>query len=1436
MGSLEELVRQQAQMLQTMQQQLSLLSVQNTAGAATLSSRSVSVPWPAPLSIHIDPEEAFVSFKSSWQNYCRATEMDKWLPEQESRKVSILISALGEEALKKYNNFGIQESDSTCEDVLKVISLKMVPKKNVIYNRYIFNCRNQEEEIFDLFYGELTKLIDECNYGDIRDDLLRDKIVFGIKDLALKKELLKRDNLTLNDAVNLCRAAEVTERQMKTFTHSENVKKIQERKTEINTSRKCKFCGEVHIFKKSLCPAWGKTCRVCKGKNHSDKVCKKKKKVKQLQSHNTETQSSTSESEDSEVIKKIERKKKKKIRQLKSHNTETHSSTSESEDSEVIIKKITNGQKNMAECTLEYKFGNTWKDTKCLLDTAADDCLVGLKNLEKMLGKEYIRKNMRPSKKCLFAFGGNNIMIHGEIDMLLKAKVAGKNTKYQVTFQIVHTPHIPLLSCKACTKMGLVKFCKEVRCDNSETLNIIKKYDSVFNGQGSFSGEVNLEIDESVSPVIQKARRVPVALRQPLKEEIRRLEEQGIIIKEEKHTEWVSNILIVKKKDSFRICLDPIPLNKAIKRPNYQFTTIDEILPELGKAKVFTTLDVKKGFWHQKLSESSSKLTTFWTPFGKYRWKVLPFGISSSPDYFQMKMYEIVQGLSGVEVLVDDLLVYGVGETFEEATADHNKNLECLLQRLLENNCKLNKTKMRLLETSVKYYGHIFTDKGLQPDPSKIQDILNIPTPINKKELQRFLGVVTYLSRFIPNLSDKSTYLRLLTQDKTEWNWSKNADKEFRKLKSIISNEKTLKYFDKNKPLIIECDSSEAALGVAVFQDNQPVAYASRTLTKTEKRYAQIEKELLAIVFACKRFDQLIVGNPRTIIKTDHKPLLTIFKKPLLSAPKRLQSMLLILQRYQLELEFVSGKDNIMADALSRFYVDYEDIETGKDYKIFKILADINPVQDLPISSICLKEISDVSSTDDNYTKMRHYIREGWPQFIRDVPDALKQFYSLKDDLTVHENLILKKHAILVPEKYRHQILKKLHRAHSGLENTLKLARDAVFWPSMTTDIREMIRNCSICTKFAPSQQRLPMQSHEIPKYPFQIVSMDVFFYMQKGKQMKYLITVDHYSDFFEIDMLKDLSANSVINVCKKNFARHGVPDRVITDGGTNFVNQEFVKFSNDWNFIHVTSSPHHPQGNGKAEATVKIAKKLLLKSAEGQQDFWYSLLCLRNTPNKINSSPVQRIFSRRTRGCIPMIPALFEPKVITNVQDTIRRNKERIKYSYDKAARSPVSLEIGQPVSVQLQPATNKNWTPGKVTDILSDRSYLVNVNDALYRRDLSHIRPTSSQNTQSYHNTHQNDNIHNYSQLHDMTQAASSQVVSPTSHTPCLQNNLSSQEQSHTSDTPTTQQLLPNSDSPTSTKNMTSRSSIYNSPVSSRPKRIIKKPLYLDDYICDK
>lgn len=289
--------------------------------------------------------------------------------------------------------------------------------------------------------------------------------------------------------------------------------------------------------------------------------------------------------------------------------------------------------------------------------------------------------------------------------------------------QVVEGNHRPLLSAKASIALGFVKF----NIYRIQAQQIVDSHKNLFSGYGKMEGAVSLEVDSTVLPSIQPPWRVPIALRGKLRHELEALEKEGIIAKEPAHTDWVSNILIVQRgdpaKSSIRICLDPVPLNKALKRPNLQFVTIDEILPELGKANVFSTVNAIKGFWHVVLDEPSSKLTTFWKPFGRYRWTRLPFGISPAPEIFQMKLQEAIHGLGGVECIADDILIYGVRSTMEEAFINLNICIKNLFVRLEKHNVKLNRDKLKLCQSFVKFYGHGLTDKGLQ------QDIINSELP-----------------------------------------------------------------------------------------------------------------------------------------------------------------------------------------------------------------------------------------------------------------------------------------------------------------------------------------------------------------------------------------------------------------------------------------------------------------------------------------------------------------------------------------------------------------------------------------------------------------------------------------------------------------------------------------------------------------------------------
>ena len=539
----------------------------------------------------------------------------------------------------------------------------------------------------------------------------------------------------------------------------------------------CSHCGTKHS-NSSICPAKGKQCSSSKNFNHFAKKCLSKKgNVHQIE---VDTRLSD-ESEDDFFIDCI--------------------------DSPV-------GDKQAFYTLL---IGPEQTPVRFKLDTGSQANILPKSIFETLPSHT---NNLTPSREKLSAYSGNTLNAIG----CCKLACYHKGKSDMLLFHVVDTKSAPILGMRPCLDMGLIKLVytcdleetqtnkREVSAKSLSKESILTQYKDIFEGIDLLEGEVNIRTNPNIPPVVHAPRKIPLSLKEKLKQELARMKQQQIIAKVTEPTEWVSSLVVVQKPESgkLRICLDPRDLNRAILRPHYPSKKIEEILPELSGAKYFTKLDAKSGYWNLKLSNKSSLLTTFNTPFGRYRYLRLPFGLKSSQDEFQRKMNESYEGLEGVATLVDDILVFG------KTKDEHDHRLIAVLDRSREKGIKLNKDKFEMGLTQVRYFGHLLTHEGLQPDPEKVRAVAQMKAPTNKSELETFLGMVTYLSKFTPNLSEITSPLRILLNQNTMFIWDQPQIEAFSKIKEILTHSPVLAYFDPDKPITLQVDASQHGLGAAL--------------------------------------------------------------------------------------------------------------------------------------------------------------------------------------------------------------------------------------------------------------------------------------------------------------------------------------------------------------------------------------------------------------------------------------------------------------------------------------------------------------------------------------------------------------------------------------------------------------------------------------------
>jgi hypothetical protein len=624
--------------------------------------------------------------------------------------------------------------------------------------------------------------------------------------------------------------------------------------------------------------------------------------------------------------------------------------------------------------------------------------------------------------------------------------------------------------------------------------------------------------------------------------------------------------------------------------------------------------------------------------------------------------------------------------------------------------------KLRLKE--VPYVGHLITSDGLKPDPEKVKAVKEMPNPTDVAGVRRLIGFVNYLNKFMPKLSDACEPLRKLTLQDTEWCWLTQHDETMDKIKELVTTTPVLKYYDLDEELTLQCDASQTGLRGAILQNGQP-AYTSRALTDTETRYAQIEKELLAVVFGLQKFHQYTYGRKVTV-HTDHKPLESIFKKTLHTAPKRLQRMLLQLQTYDIEVIYHPGREMYLADTLSRAY-----LSGHTPNKFESELESVNMMKNMPISEPRLKDIQRHTAGDETLCLLKQVIQQGWPQSKKEVHTQVLAYFDIRDELSVQNGIIFRGERAVVPKELRLDMTRRIHSSHIGIEGCLRRARECLYWPGMSAQVKDYIERCETCRTYDNKQQKETLTPHETPDRPWAKVAFDLFEFDNRN----YLVTVDYYSNFWEVDYLENTKSRTVIHKLKSQFARHGIPDSCMADNGPQISSQEFTQFSKDWGFEMTTSSPGYPQSNGKAEQAVKTVKRLMKRAKKSNSDPYFAMLDFRNTPTQeIGSSPAQRLMNRRTKTLLPTKASLLKPKIVDNdkTMTQLEKAKDRQASYYNIGARDLPPLQERDVVRV-IPRQGETNWRKATVTGQANIRSYDVLTEDGgQYRRNRRHLRQT--------------------------------------------------------------------------------------------------------------
>lgn len=1242
-------------------------------------------------------DEDFDSYAERFEHYVRATQVS------EDLKVSVFVTAIGKQAYRTLKNLlaPTKPEEKTYDELLQILKGHYSPKPLVIAERFRFNRRSQREnESVAAFALELKRLAGSCEFGQFLDDALRDRFVAGLRDETAQAELLKKSTLTFQAAYDLAKSGELARTETRKIHPKElgDVNLVRPHHPQRSTGTKrgvsgnaerhaeatdCSRCGAAHDA--TTCPFRKYRCRACKKVGHLARVCR----TTPRSVHSLIDGTGLEDSGDWD---------------------------DKSGENEVLLSHIFSCRSSHGGYAVKVKIAG--RNVTMQVDTGASVSIVP----EKMYRQYWPNVPLERCSLRLKTYGGSTLAVAGKLTVHVEHDGQTETLPLIVVRTEKNCDTLLLgRNWLEALKLNWASVCN-INFDKANTHDrsaaLIEKFSEVFNQSLGLIADtsVKLVLKDSCTPVFCKHRPVPFALRNAVASELQSLVESGVLVPV-KHSEWATPLVVVPKANNkVRICGDyKVTLNRCLRTDYYPLPTMEDTFVALHGCKWFTVLDLSTAYQQLQLHPESQPLVTVNTHLGLFQYTRMPYGITSAPSIFQAVMDDMLKGLDRVSCYLDDVLI--AGETMEECY----DRVEAVLTRFQERGVKLRKEKCKFFEKSVTYLGHVIGESGIRPSEDKVRAIKEAPTPKNKNELRAYLGLINFYGKFVPNMSAQLKPLHDLLAVNAKWEWTEVAEKAFKASKSWLLSTSVLTYYNPSRELGLVCDASAYGLGAVLFHkvgsEERPIAFASRTLTKTEQAYAHIEKEALAVVYGLKKFHKYLFGR-KFVIYSDHQPLAGLLGEdrpiPAMSAA-RVQRWALQIAAYEYKWVYRKSRDIGNADALSRLPLRNSD--DVSEYIGFSML------DELPLSA---EHIRRETRTDSLLSKVLFYTQSGWPSKVSD--DALAPYFVRRHELSVDRECVTWGNRVIVPLSLRDKVLSLLHEGHPGMARMKMLSRSHVWWPRLTPDVEQKVKECVTCQLTQNAAPKVPVMSWGVAGRRWERVHLD----FAHRDQHWFLVLIDSYSKWVEVFLMRSTNSEKTIEKLRTVFAAYGLPEEVVTDNGPQFTSELFETFMSRNGIRHTKSPPYHPASNGSAERCVQTLKKNLLKQVMDeqkngrmkslQQRIDQFLFNYRNTPTGVTEeTPAQLFLSWKPRTRL----SFLHP----DIEQRMKEKLERTRQAANRRRGAWRDFEEGEDVLVQgLRPGEGE-WLSGKVKKRESLSTYVIGIGNEERYVHVDHMRPRTFQ-----------------------------------------------------------------------------------------------------------